>query len=42
MADIVLALVFALYGLGHVWLGWVPDEGYEGGPRRTEHAAWSC
>ena len=33
MADIVLALVFALYGLGHVWLGWVPDEGYEGGPR---------
>ena len=33
VADIALASVFAIYGLGHVWLGWVPDEGYEGGPR---------
>jgi hypothetical protein len=26
-ADMALATVFAVYGLGHVWLGWIPDEG---------------
>jgi signal transduction histidine kinase len=31
--DALLAAAFALYGLGHVWLGWIPDEGYAGGPR---------
>ena len=32
-ADALLAAAFALYGLGHVWLGWIPDEGHAGGPR---------
>jgi signal transduction histidine kinase len=32
-ADVLLAAAFAIYGLGHVWLGWVPSEGYAGGPR---------
>ena len=33
VADALLAAAFLLYGLGHVWLGWVPDEGHAGGPR---------
>jgi signal transduction histidine kinase len=32
-ADVALAAVLALYGLGHVWLGWIPSEGSPGGPR---------
>jgi signal transduction histidine kinase len=31
--DALLAAGFCLYGLGHVWLGWIPDERYGGGPR---------
>ena len=33
LTDALLAGVLAVYGLGHVWLGWIPDEGYPGGPR---------
>ena len=32
-ADILLAAVLAFYGLGHVWLGWIPDEGHQQGAR---------
>jgi signal transduction histidine kinase len=28
----VLAAALAFYGLGHVWLGWIPDEGHQRGP----------
>jgi signal transduction histidine kinase len=31
-ADIASAAAFAFYGLGHVWLDWIPDEGYQRGP----------
>lgn len=30
--DVALACVLAVYGLGHVWLGWIPTEGRPGGP----------
>ncbi len=33
LTDALLAAVLAVYGLGHIWLGWIPDEGYSGGPR---------
>ncbi len=33
LTDAFLAAVLAVYGLGHIWLGWIPDEGYSGGPR---------
>jgi signal transduction histidine kinase len=33
LADAALAAGFAIYGLGHVWLGWIPDEGNPGGPQ---------
>ena len=33
LTDALLAAVLAGYGLGHIWLGWIPDEGYAGGPR---------
>lgn len=32
-SDVGLAAVLAFYGLGHVWLGWIPDEGHPGGPQ---------
>jgi signal transduction histidine kinase len=31
-ADMALATIFAVYGLGHVWLGWIPGEGHQRGP----------
>lgn len=30
-SDILLAAAFLVYGLGHVWLDWVPDEGHQQG-----------
>jgi signal transduction histidine kinase len=30
---VALAAVLAFYGLGHVWLGWIPSEGDPGGPQ---------
>src|SRR4051794_8849506 len=33
VTDAVLAVAFCVYGLGHAWLDWIPDEGYLGGPR---------
>ncbi len=33
LGDAALAAVLAFYGLGHVWLGWIPNEGHPGGPR---------
>jgi signal transduction histidine kinase len=33
LTDALLAALLAAYGLGHIWLGWIPDEGYAGGPR---------
>jgi signal transduction histidine kinase len=33
LVDAGFAALLAVYGLGHIWLGWVPDEGYAGGPR---------
>ena len=33
LTDALLAAGLAVYGLGHIWLGWIPDEGYSGGPR---------
>ena len=33
LTDASLAAVLAVYGLGHIWLGWIPAEGYAGGPR---------
>ena len=33
LTDGALATLLAIYGLGHIWLGWIPDEGYAGGPR---------
>jgi len=29
---VALAAVLAIYGLGHAWLGWIPDEGLRRGP----------
>jgi signal transduction histidine kinase len=30
--DVALAAVLAIYGLGHAWLGWIPEEGLRRGP----------